>query len=131
MDQVGLAAAHQTRAVLLQVFFPLAPGIESIWEPFQEEVDGRVDEVQRRFDEAMGGKEYSAIVDAHAKLMQAGICHPQQVARARHGAYVWHTTAENALPHCSTGWCASKLIKSSTCKTCRLPVLLCRHSRND
>jgi len=39
----------------LQIFFPLAPGIESIWEPFQEEVEARVQEVQRQIDEAMDG----------------------------------------------------------------------------
>ena len=41
--------------MVLQVFFPLAPGIESIWEPFQEEVKERVQEVQRQIDEAMDG----------------------------------------------------------------------------
>ncbi|KAL0028666.1 hypothetical protein WJX79_009247 [Trebouxia sp. C0005] len=42
-----------SRSWLVQVFFPLAPGIESIWEPFQEEVEERVQEVQRQIDEAM------------------------------------------------------------------------------
>ncbi|DBB18049.1 TPA: hypothetical protein ACH3X3_003041 [Trebouxia sp. C0006] len=42
-----------SRSWLAQVFFPLAPGIESIWEPFQEEVEERVQEVQRQIDEAM------------------------------------------------------------------------------
>jgi len=41
--------------MVLQVFFPLAPGIESIWEPFQEEVEERVQEVQRQIDDAMDG----------------------------------------------------------------------------
>lgn len=40
----------------MQVFFPLAPGIESIWEPFQEEVVERVQEVQRQLDVAMDGR---------------------------------------------------------------------------
>ena len=40
----------------MQVFFPLAPGIESIWEPFQEEVEERVQEVQRQLDVAMDGR---------------------------------------------------------------------------
>ena len=39
----------------VQVFFPLAPGIESIWEPFQEEVEERIQEVQRQLDVAMDG----------------------------------------------------------------------------
>lgn len=42
-----------SRAWLAQVFFPLAPGIESIWEPFQEEVQERVQEVQRQLDEVV------------------------------------------------------------------------------
>ena len=40
---------------LLKVFFPLAPGIDSIWEPFQEEVQARVQEVQQQFDDVMDG----------------------------------------------------------------------------
>jgi hypothetical protein len=48
--------AQQHCMIVLQVFFPLAPGIESIWEPFQEEVEERVQEVQRQIDEAMDGK---------------------------------------------------------------------------
>ncbi|KAL0034634.1 hypothetical protein WJX77_000317 [Trebouxia sp. C0004] len=42
-----------SRSWLAQVFFPLAPGIESIWEPFQEEVEERIQEVQCQFDGAM------------------------------------------------------------------------------
>ena len=37
------------------MFFPLAPGIESIWEPFQEEVEARVQEVQQQLDDVMDG----------------------------------------------------------------------------
>lgn len=37
------------------MFFPLAPGIESIWEPFQEEVEARVQEVQQQFDDVLDG----------------------------------------------------------------------------
>ena len=48
----------------LQVFFPLAPGIESIWEPFQEEVEERVQEVQRQIVEAMDG----TLVKAYARI---------------------------------------------------------------
>ncbi len=47
--------AQQLCRIVLQVFFPLAPGIESIWEPFQEEVEERVQEVQRQIDEVMDG----------------------------------------------------------------------------
>ncbi len=47
--------AQQNCMTVLQLFFPLAPGIESIWEPFQEEVEERVQEVQRQIDEAMDG----------------------------------------------------------------------------
>lgn len=47
---------------LLQIFFPLAPGIESIWEPFQEQVEERYDEVQHQIDEAMGGKRRSRVI---------------------------------------------------------------------
>lgn len=39
----------------LQIFFPLAPGIESIWEPLQEEVQERYDEVQRQIDDVVDG----------------------------------------------------------------------------
>ena len=49
--------------IVLQVFFPLAPGIESIWEPFQEEVEERVQEVQRQIVEAMDG----TLVKAYAR----------------------------------------------------------------
>ena len=40
----------------VQVFFPLAPGIESIWEPLQEEVEERLQEAQRQFDEVVEGE---------------------------------------------------------------------------
>ena len=43
----------------LQIFFPLAPGIESIWEPFQEEVRERYDEVQRQIDEVVDGTQHA------------------------------------------------------------------------
>ena len=46
----------------LQIFFPLAPGIESIWEPFQEEVEERYDEVQHQIDEAMSGETHNRAI---------------------------------------------------------------------
>ena len=51
-----------------QVFFPLAPGIESIWEPFQEEVEQRVQEVQQQIDDAMDGRPTHVMVHAHYQL---------------------------------------------------------------
>lgn len=56
----------------LQVFFPLAPGIESIWEPFQEEVEERVQEVQRQIDEAMDGTLAHAFACRFARLSTEG-----------------------------------------------------------
>ena len=43
----------------LQIFFPLAPGIESIWDPFQEEVQERYDEVQRQIDDVVDGMQHA------------------------------------------------------------------------
>lgn len=63
--------------IVLQVFFPLAPGIESIWEPFQEEVEERVQEVQRQIDEAMDGKLAHTFSCPFCKIeykMQSGVC---------------------------------------------------------
>ena len=49
----------QCRPPLLQIFFPLAPGIESIWEPFQEELQERYDEVQRHVDDVVDGMQHA------------------------------------------------------------------------
>ncbi|KAL3140806.1 hypothetical protein ABBQ32_005349 [Trebouxia sp. C0010 RCD-2024] len=42
-----------SRSWLAQIFFPLAPGIESIWEPLQEEVQQRYEEVQTQIDDVV------------------------------------------------------------------------------
>lgn len=42
----------------VQIFFPLAPGIESIWEPFQEEVQEKYDEVQRQISGVVDGMQH-------------------------------------------------------------------------
>lgn len=58
MSVISLSCSLLTFGTLtfyLQVFFPLAPGIESIWEPFQEEVEARVQDVQQQFDDVMDG----------------------------------------------------------------------------
>lgn len=46
----------------LQIFFPLAPGIESIWEPFQEEVQEKYDEVQRQINDVVDGMEHALLL---------------------------------------------------------------------
>lgn len=38
---------------LLQIFFPLLPGVESIWEPAKEELEEAVEKLQQGMDEGM------------------------------------------------------------------------------
>lgn len=61
-NSVWVACNAKDSATMLQVFFPLAPGIESIWEPFQEEVEARVQEVQQQFGDVMDGTILPAVM---------------------------------------------------------------------
>lgn len=55
-DQCGMC---QLCLRSMQIFFPLAPGIESIWEPFQEEVQEKYDEVQRQISDVVDGMQHA------------------------------------------------------------------------
>lgn len=43
-------------AYFLQILRPLAPGVESIWEPLQEEIEEQVEEAERLVDESLHGR---------------------------------------------------------------------------
>lgn len=67
---------------MLQIFFPLAPGIESIWEPLQEEVQQRYEEVQTQIDDVVDGTqldccsawEAEACTDYAASIEHQTVC---------------------------------------------------------
>ena len=44
---------HDTRHVCWQVFFPLLPGVESIYEPAMESAEEVVDDLKENVDQAL------------------------------------------------------------------------------
>ena len=46
---------------MLQVLLPLAPGVESIWEPLKEEFEENRDKVEQRYREVVEGELWHAV----------------------------------------------------------------------
>ena len=66
METVNCSLGHVRQGLpectaLLQVLLPLAPGVESIWEPLKEEFEENRDKVEQRYRDVMEGGLWHAV----------------------------------------------------------------------
>ena len=72
---------------ILQIFFPLAPGIESIWEPLQEEVQQRYEEMQTQIDDMVDGMQLGSSSAWQTETCNHAVAMTSKLYCLQH---VWH-----------------------------------------